>query len=88
MVFYSVWGLNDEEGLAGMLAKMRHWYIIRAAVQTVAATSPKGKASHTPSSCMVRGSKSISGMRNMTWRASERNMLLPALPMLWKKWWR
>ena len=49
--------------------------------------SEKGEAYHTPSIglSITCGKIRSKGKRKMSWRVSERKMLLPAMPMLWKK---
>ena len=48
--------------------------------------SEKGEAYHTPSIgfSITCGNIKSKGKRKSSWRVSERKMLLPAMPMLWK----
>ena len=61
-------------------------YIHRQAIVTKnAMTSDNGALAHTPLMPYMPGRMSSDGMRNMSWRESDRNIDTLALPIDWKK---
>ncbi len=60
------------------------WYISTIAAVIAAVPSAIGTEYHIPSSPKKFGRMSKRGTRKSSWRVSDRNMLMPALPMLWK----
>ena len=61
-------------------------YIHKQAIVTKnAITSDRGALAHTPLIPYMPGRMSSEGMRNMSWRESDRNIDILALPIDWKK---
>lgn len=61
------------------------YFVIITAAMSEAIVSAVGSDIHTPSSLKNCGRMISSGSRNSICRDSDRNMLIFALPMLWKK---